>query len=92
MNVEFTDTAWEDLQFWIENDRKIVNKIIALINDLKRDPVQGLGKPEKLRFGLKVYWSRRITQEHRLVYKLVNESNEANRCIIVQCRYHYTKK
>jgi toxin YoeB len=84
MNILFTDYGWEDYVFWQENDPKMVTKINNLINDIKRNPVDGIGKPERLKNDLSGWFSRRINLEHRLVYKL-----EKNAIIIAQCRYHY---
>jgi toxin YoeB len=84
MNILFTDYGWEDYVFWQENDPKMVAKINKLIKDIKRNPVDGIGKPERLKNDLSGWFSRRINLEHRLVYKL-----EKNAIIIAQCRYHY---
>jgi toxin YoeB len=84
MNILFTDYGWEDYVFWQENDPKMVTKINNLIKDIKRNPVDGIGKPERLKNDLSGWFSRRINLEHRLVYKL-----EKNAIIIAQCRYHY---
>lgn len=85
MQLIFTVHAWEDYLYWQEYDKKITKKINGLIKEILRDPFEGLGKPEPLRHQLKGFWSRRITGEHRLVYR-VNESTIE----IVACRYHYT--
>lgn len=84
MNVLFTDEAWEDYLFWQENDRKLLKRVNELIRDIQRQPFEGIGKPEPLKFGVAGYWSRRIDHEHRLVYKI-----EKNSLYILQCRYHY---
>lgn len=84
MVVAFHDSAWEDYLFWQKNDRKILTKIHHLIKDIKRNPFMGIGKPEPLKYEYQGFWSRRITDEHRLVYILKNEQ-----IIIAQCRYHY---
>jgi toxin YoeB len=74
----------EDLAFWVSTDRKVALKILELVESIRRDPFVGLGKPEPLRnLGIGV-WSRRITQEHRLVYKV-----EDTRLLFAQARYHY---
>jgi toxin YoeB len=91
MNFEFTLNAWEDLSYWIETDTDVVFKIKELLNDIKRTPFQGLGKPEPLRYDLKGFWSRRITGEHRLVYKVEGKRGEDQKCYILQCRFHYDK-
>ena len=89
MDIVFTKNAWEDLSHWIETDKAIVSKVKELINAIKQNPFQGIGKPEPLRFGLKGYWSRRISGEHRLVYKVDGKKDVNQRCIVIQCRYHY---
>lgn len=89
MNIEFTKNGWEDFSYWIETDEDIIKKIKELIKSIRQTPFKGLGKPEPLRYSLKGFWSRRITQEHRLVYKVTGKKGEDQRCIIIQCRYHY---
>ncbi len=89
MNFEFTENAWEDFAYWLNTDPAIVMKIKDLLNDIKRDAFQGLGKPEPLKYDLKGYWSRRITGEHRLVYKIEGSKGKDQKCYILQCRYHY---
>ena len=87
MKVKWTKNAWEDYLYWRENDPKIHQWVNDLIEDIKRDPFKGLGKPEPLKHHLQGYWSRRITQEDRLVYR-VSGSGEAKQVEIIQCRYH----
>jgi toxin YoeB len=87
MEVIYTVEAKEDKDFWESNNPKILKRIQDLIENIKISPFSGIGKPEALRFAKSGYWSRRITQEHRLVYKIAN-----NRIYIAQCRYHYDKK
>lgn len=89
MNFEFTQNAWEDFGYWIETDSAIVSKIKELLKDIKKNPFQGLGKPEPLKFDLQGYWSRRITAEHRLVYKVEGNKGTTQKCFIIQCRFHY---
>ena len=89
MNFEFTENGWEDFQYWIETDDSIVKKIKDLLNEIKRGPFQGTGKPEPLRHDLKGFWSRRITGEHRLVYKVEGKKGVNQKCYIIQCRFHY---
>ena len=84
MNKIFSDTAWEDYQFWVINDRKILRKINELLNDIERNGHSGLGKPEALKYDLEGFWSRRITDEHRLIYSTDGES-----IFIAKCRRHY---
>ncbi len=92
MNIEFTELAWEDFSFWIDNDEAITNKIKELIVGIAKDPFKGIGKPEPLKFGLRGYWSRRISVEHRLVYKVIGSKGIDQKCIIIQCRFHYDDK
>lgn len=84
MKILFAESAWEDCLYWQGTDRKVLKRINELIKAICREPYDGIGKPEQLRFGISGYWSRRIDQEHRLVYKI-----EADSLIIAQCRYHY---
>ncbi|MFN3218720.1 MAG: Txe/YoeB family addiction module toxin [Acidimicrobiales bacterium] len=84
MNLTFTPQAWEDYQWWLEHDRKTLRRINALIRDTLRDPFDGIGKPEPLKHVLAGAWSRRITQEHRLVYVIAGDD-----LVVIQCRYHY---
>ena len=83
-DVAFSRQAWTDYQHWLRTDRKVAARIARLIEECLRDPFRGIGNPEPLRHELGGYWSRRITKEHRLVYKIEN-----GLCVIVQCRYHY---
>jgi len=85
MNLEFDDIAFDDLRYWIEVDRKKAQKIMALLEEIKRAPFFGTGKPELLKHKLEKAWSRRIDQEHRLVYMV-----EGDRVRILSCRYHYS--
>jgi toxin YoeB len=89
LNFEFTAHAWEDFEYWLDNDQEVLSKLKDLLNDIKRNPFQGLGKPEPLKYDLKGYWSRRITGEHRLVYKVEGKKGQNQKCYIVQCKYHY---
>ena len=89
MNFEFTTNAWEDFEYWLMTDQEIVLKIKELFKDIKRNPFQRLGKPEPLKYDLKGFWSRRITREHRLVYKIEGTKGKSQKCYILQCRYHY---
>jgi len=82
--LEFDQAAFEDLAWWIENDRKKALKIINLIKEVQRSPFSGTGKPEMLKHELSCCWSRRIDEEHRLVYE-VSET----KIRILACRYHY---
>lgn len=84
MKLIFADEAWQDYVYWQTADRKILKRINLLIQDIQREPFDGIGKPEPLRFHLSGFWSRRIDEEHRLVYEIENES-----ILIASCRYHY---
>ncbi|MVT09777.1 Txe/YoeB family addiction module toxin [Chitinophaga tropicalis] len=84
MNLSWDKNAWEDYTYWQAQDKKIVKKINDLIKAALRDPMNGIGKPESLKANLAGCMSRRITDEHRLVYKVYE-----NRIHILQCRYHY---
>lgn len=80
----WADDAWDDYLYWQQTDRKVLKRVNDLIKDMKRNPFEGLGKPEPLKHQWSGYWSRRVTEEHRLVYKL-----EEGSFYIAQCRYHY---
>lgn len=84
MNVSFTEIAWEDYTYWQNTDKKRAKKINELMKDIKRTPFEGMGKPEGLKYDLAGKWSRRINDEHRLIYQV-----EENNLIIYACRYHY---
>jgi toxin YoeB len=84
MRLVFSDQAWEDCQYWQQEDPQRVEKIDALIKDVRRDPFKGLGKPEPLKGALAGYWSRRISDEHRMVYKV-----SGGDLLMAQLRYHY---
>ena len=84
MNILFTEEAWADYVYWQSNDKKILRKINELVKSILRDPFEGIGKPEPLKYQLSGYWSRRIDLEHRLVYRI-----EGNNLEIISCRYHY---
>ncbi len=84
MKLVFAEQAWDDYLYWQSMDRAILSRINELIKECTRTPFTGRGKPEPLRGSLSGWWSRRITQEHRLVYRVEGES-----LLIAQCRYHY---
>ena len=84
MNVSFTENAWKDYLYWQKTGKKILKRINELIKDIKRSPYEGKGKPEGLKYDLAGKWSRRINDEHRLVYQINN-----NNLIIYMCKYHY---
>jgi toxin YoeB len=89
MDISFSSNGWEDLEYWIDNDPDTVTRIKNLIKSIRQDPFRGLGKPEPLRYDLKGYWSRRITSEHRIVYKVSGTKGVDQKCVILQCRFHY---
>jgi len=90
MNLLWTAYSWEEYEFWQGSDPSVVEKINALIKDMKRSPFKGLGKPEPLKGDLSGSWSRRILGEHRLVYR-VSGKESAQQLEIIQCRFHYQK-
>jgi toxin YoeB len=89
MNFEFTENGWEDFEYWMETNSEIIEKIRSLLKEIKKTPFHGIGKPEPLKYDLKGYWSRRITGEHRLVYKVEGKRGLNQKCYILQCRFHY---
>ena len=84
MKLVFADEAWEDYLYWQQQDKRMVKRINELIAATTRDPFSGIGKPEPLKHALSGFWSRRITDEHRMVYKAEKEA-----LLIAQLRYHY---
>jgi len=86
----WTAAAWEDYLFWQTNDPGALEKVNGLLKDIRRSPFRGLGKPEPLRGVLAGWWSRRITGEHRLVYRVAGAGTD-QRIEIVACRYHYDR-
>ena len=84
MRISFTPQAWEDYLYWQATDKKMVKRINLLIKDITRSPFEGKGKPEPLKHELSGLWSRRITEEHRLVYEV-----SENVLMLTQCRFHY---
>jgi toxin YoeB len=87
MKLIFAEQAWEDYLHWQKNDAKLLERINTLIREIKRQPFAGIGKPEPLKHALAGYWSRRINDEHRIVYKMADGS-----LMIAQLRYHYAAK
>lgn len=84
MIITFTEIGWEDYLYWQKTDKRILKKLNSLIKEIQRTPFEGSGRPEQLKYDLAGYWSRRIDQEHRVVYQA--EENEVK---IYACRYHY---
>ena len=74
MTKQFTDAAWKDYLYWAETDKKQLRKVNELLREIERNPSQGTGKPDQLKHNLKGFWSRRIDQEHRIVYKVVDQT------------------
>ena len=85
--IKWTQGAWDDYLYWQQTDKQILNRINLLIKEIQREPFSGIGKPEPLKFGLTGFWSRRINDEHRLVY-----GADDTDVTILQCRYHYESK
>jgi len=84
MKISFLEDAWHDYLYWQNYDKKTLKKINELIKDIQTHPFEGIGKPEPLKYDFSGLWSRRINQEHRLIYEVKEEE-----IIIIQCRYHY---
>ena len=84
MILSFSNNAWEDYIYWQKHDKKILKRINKLIKEIQRDPFNGIGEPEPLKYNWSGYYSRRITIEHRLIYKVKGDN-----LLIAQCRYHY---
>lgn len=84
MRLTFSGKSWDEYLYWQKTDKAILKRINSLIKDIQREPFEGIGKPESLKHGLSGYWSRRINDEHRLVYKVADDQ-----LLIAQLRYHY---
>lgn len=84
MKLLFSENAWEDYFFWQKTDKKMLKRINSLLKEIQCNKYEGIGKPEALKHNLSGYWSRRITNEHRIVYKIEDDS-----ILIAQLRYHY---
>ena len=89
MKVHFTEDGWADYQHWVAADRDTLERLNQLIEDVRRNLLKGLGKPEPLKGDLSGWWSRRIKGGHRLVYRTAGEAGRDQRVEIVACRYHY---
>lgn len=87
MNKMFSDNAWQDFLIWVREDRKIAKKISALLSDIERNGNEGIGKPESLKGNLTGYWSRRITEKDRLIYRF-----DETTIYIAACKGHYDDK
>ena len=88
MIVAFSPIAWDDFQLWLTTDQRRTAKLLELINEIRRHPFTGIGKPESLKHELQGFWSRRINREHRIVYR-VDGKGDSQRLLIAQLRYHY---
>jgi len=84
MNLTFAPKAWDSYLYWHKTDKAIAKRINALIKDIQRNPFEGIGKPEPLKHALSGFWSRRINDEHRIVYKVTDDN-----ILIAQLRFHY---
>lgn len=84
MKLVFAEKAWENYLYWQKTDKKLLKRINTLIKNITREPFEGIGKPEPLKHALSGYWSRRINDEHRIVYKAQDDS-----LLIAQLRFHY---
>jgi toxin YoeB len=91
MKLLWSEDAWEDYLYWQQSDPNILGRINSLLRDLRRSPFKGIGKPEPLRGELAGWWSRRITGDHRIVYRAVGRG-EDQRIEITACRYHYSAR
>lgn len=89
MRVYFTDNGWDDYLYWFSHDPAAFGRLNELIENTRRTPFQGIGKPEPLKGNLAGFWSRRITHEHRTVYAVEGKRGDDQRLIITMCRYHY---
>jgi toxin YoeB len=89
VNIFFSDDGWDDYLHWAGTAPDTLRRLNELIEDVRRHPFTGLGKPEALKGDLTGWWSRRITGEHRLVYRVKGKAGENQRLEIIQCRYHY---
>lgn len=88
MKIIFSDKSWEEYRHWIDGDPKVLARLNALIEECRRHPHNGLGKPEPLKGDLKGWWSRRVTEKDRLVYRVEGKGDE-QALLIAQCRFHY---
>lgn len=84
MRLVFTEQSWDDYQYWLKNNKQLLRRVNELIKAIQRTPFEGIGKPEPLRHQLQGLWSRRINEEHRLVYEVTEQELR-----IIACRYHY---
>jgi toxin YoeB len=88
LKIAFSHHAWEDYQYWIDADAKVLARLNALLDECRRSPFKGIGKPEPLKGELQGWWSRRLTQQDRLVYRVAGKGDD-QRPEVAQCRFHY---
>jgi toxin YoeB len=88
----WSENAWEDYLYWQDSDRDVLRRINALLHDITRSPFKGIGKPEPLRGDLAGWWSRRITGDHRIIYRALGGNDRDRRIEIAACRYHYSRR
>ena len=86
-NLQFSENAWRDFSYWLNQDKRILNRIMKLFADIQRNGYQGIGKPEPLSGDLSGYWSRRIDEKNRIIYRIENDI-----VYIIQCGSHYHDK
>jgi toxin YoeB len=84
MRILFTEQGWDDYLYWQQHDRALLKRVNALLTDITRNPYEGIGKPEPLRHSYQGWWSRRINDEHRLIYRVLDDA-----VWVSNCRYHY---
>ncbi len=89
MKVHFTDDGWSDYQHWVQTDQDMLGRVNALTEDARRNLFKGVGKPEPLKGDLSGWWSRRVTGDHRVVYRIAGKAGVDQRIEIAACRYHY---
>ena len=91
MKLLWSENAWEDYLYWQQSDQEVLRRVNTLLQDIRRSPFKGIGKPEPLRGDLAGWWSRRITGDHRIVYR-ARSIGEEQQVEIIACRYHYSSK
>lgn len=91
MQIQFDALAWEDFCYWLDYDPKMLSRIRKIIRDTRRNPFSGIGKPEPLKGDWQGFWSRRIGQEHRFVYRVAGKGDDQV-LLIAMCRFHYGKR
>jgi toxin YoeB len=92
MTIQFTAHAWEEFTYLMEHEPDAAMRVKELLQSITQTPFTGIGKPEPLKYDLKGFWSRRITGQHRLVYQVSGQKGLDQKCIVIQCRFHYDNK